>query len=81
MFKDVHTTKFRLFPDGHLHVYDHKLAGKVNRVLKRYKDSPSTLYQFKKGEGAIFRLAQIKLNEHRSRVLKILGVQSVYPLP
>ena len=41
-----------------LEVYDHRLASRLNRFLKKYDDGS---YSFKEGEEALFNLSQIEM--------------------
>lgn len=36
--KELHTKRFHLFDDGHLHVYDCWLARRLNKHYRRYLD-------------------------------------------
>lgn len=60
------TKKFRLYKNGRLEVYDHRLATKLNRYTKTYQGGQ---YRVKKGEEAIFKIAQEEIPNILSKFL------------
>lgn len=51
----LHNDKVWFTSDGRLEVYNHRLATKLNRLLKSYD---SGLYVFEQGEEAVFKVSQ-----------------------
>jgi hypothetical protein len=51
----LHNNKVWFTDDGRLEVYHHKLATKLNRLLKSYD---SGFYTFQQGEEAIFKISK-----------------------
>ncbi len=71
----LHTKRFRLFEDGRLEVYDHRLATRLNRHLKRYDNGEYTIQE---GEEAVFFLSQIETIDVLSKFLSKSHAHSGY---
>jgi hypothetical protein len=68
--KEIKSEKFHLFTDGCLHVFEYKLAQKLNNHYRRYMEDVRT-YKFSSGEEAKFMLTELDYEFIIKRYLKV----------